>query len=344
VLEVKPVPLENPPNPWSSTLVDYLGEPPDVRLQVYEDQTKSVLAHNDSPDIGFRWSLNPYRGCFHGCAYCYARPSHQYLGFGSGTDFERRIVIKPRAGELLREAFERPSWRGELIVLSGNTDCYQPLEASYGLTRSCLEVCLEFRNPVHIITKAPLIERDIELIAELHHVARAGVSMSIPFHDETAARAIEPYVTTPARRMRTVERLAAAGIPVCVNVAPVIPGLNDRDIPAILEDAARAGATSAVMILLRLPGTVKDVFTARLTDKLPLSAEKILRRTREMRGGKLNDSRFGARMRGEGQYVASIEALFRATARRLGLNETRDIEARDTFRRPSRRRQLELFE
>ncbi|HMJ11097.1 MAG TPA: PA0069 family radical SAM protein [Polyangiaceae bacterium] len=343
---MKPVPLENPPNPWSSTLVDYLGDPPGVELQVYEDQSRSILAHNDSPDVGFRWSLNPYRGCFHGCAYCYARPSHHYLGFGSGTDFERRIVVKPRAPELLREAFERPAWQGELIVVSGNTDCYQPLEASYQLTRSCLEVCVEYRNPIHIITKAPLIERDIELLAELHRVARVGVSVSIPFHDEKTARAIEPYVTPPARRMRTVERLAAAGIPVCVNVAPVIPGLNDRDIPAILERAVQAGASSAVMILVRLPGTVKDVFAARLAEKLPLSSEKILRRTREMRGGKLNDPRFGARMRGEGQYVESIRALFAATARRLGLNaQMRETDRSSTFRRPrGPQRQLDLFE
>jgi DNA repair photolyase len=345
---VKPVRLENPPNPWSSQSVDYLGEPPDTNLRIYEDQSQTILARNDSPDVGFRWSLNPYRGCFHGCAYCYARPSHEYLGFGSGTDFERRIVVKPRAAELLREAFERKSWQGELIVVSGNTDCYQPLEASYTLTRRCLEVCVEYRNPVHIITKAPLIERDIDLLVQLARVAHVGVSVSIPFHDEKHARAIEPYVTPPARRMKTVERLAKAGIPVCVNVAPVIPGLNDRDIPSILGAAADAGASSAVMILVRLPGPVQEVFTNRLRETLPLAADKILRRTRDMRGGKLNDPRFGARMRGEGQYVESIQALFNSTARRLGLHTDHmsdaDAPRPSTFTRPPKRRgQLSLF-
>jgi DNA repair photolyase len=343
---VKPVPVENPPNPWSRAEVDYLGEPPDTTLSVYEDQSQEILAKNDSPDIGFRWSLNPYRGCFHGCAYCYARPSHHYLGFGSGSDFERKIVVKPRAAALLRQAFERRSWEGELIVFSGNTDCYQPLESSYQLTRGCLQVCAEYRNPVHVITKSPLIERDIDVLVQLAGVARVGVSISIPFHDERTARLIEPYVTPPARRMKSVERLAQAGIVVCVNVAPIIPGLNDREIPAILERAAQAGARSAAMILLRLPGTVKDVFTSRLQQALPLSADKILRRTREMRGGKLNDPRFGARMSGEGQYVESIRALFESTARRFGLNARHPGESphTSTFQRPPKQgAQLRLF-
>lgn len=342
---MKAIAVENPPNPWASTHVDYLGEPPLTELRVYEDHSKTVLAHNDSPDVGFSWSLNPYRGCFHGCAYCYARPSHHYLGFGSGSDFERRIVVKPRAPELLREAFDRPSWQGELVVISGNTDCYQPLEASYGLTRGCLSVCVEYRNPIHVITKSPLVERDIDVLVELDRVARAGVSVSIPFADERNARLIEPFVTPPARRMKTVERLARAGIRVCVNVAPVIPGLNDRDIPAILERAADAGATSAAMIFLRLPGTVKDVFVERVREALPLSAEKILSRTREMRGGKLNDPRFVARMRGEGHYAESIQALFAATARRLGLTSAPCEPPPNTFRRPARSgAQLRLFE
>jgi DNA repair photolyase len=344
---LRAVPVKNPPNPWHSQEVEYLGEPPGQELDVYEDHTQSILAENDSPDLGFRWSLNPYRGCQHACGYCYARPSHQYLGFGAGTDFDRKIAVKPRAPELLREAFEKRSWQGELIMLSGNTDCYQPLEASYELTRRCLQVCSEYRNPVHIITKAALIERDIDVISELARKSSyAGVSVSIPFWDEKHARAIEPYAPTPRRRMRAVERLAAAGIRVTVNVAPVIPGLSDGDIPKILEAAAAAGARRAALILLRLPGPVKEVFEQRLRAALPLRADRVLARTREMRGGKLNEPRFGERFKGQGEYYAAIRALFDTTARRLGLLEDEDDDDKPTsFRRPTDRGgQLRLFE
>ncbi len=269
---------------------------------------------------------------------CYARPTHEYLGFGSGTDFDRKIVVKPRAGELLRQAFERPSWKGELIVFSGNTDCYQPLEASYRLTQACLEVCAEYRNPVHIITKAPLIERDVELLTRLAREASLSVSISIPFWNETNARAIEPYVATPARRMKTVRRLSDVGISVSVNVAPVCPGLNDEDMPRILEEAKAAGATGAAMIMVRLPGTVKQVFEERIRKELPLRAERILARTREVRSGRLNDPRFGVRQTGEGVYAEAIARLFQRTAERLGL-DGRPAKANEpcttaTFRRP----------
>src|SRR5438874_1859605 len=334
-----PRPISNPPNPWLSTEVEYLEEIPPAELEVYEDHTREILAHNDSPDVGFTWSVNPYRGCFHGCAYCYARPTHEYLGFGSGTDFERKIVVKPRAGELLREAFERRSWKGELVVFSGNTDCYQPLEASYRITRDCLEVCAEYRNPVHIITKAPLIERDIDVLTHLTREASLGVSISIPFWDEANARSIEPYVATPQRRVKTVRRLAEAGISVSVNVAPICPGLNDQDIPAILEAVKDAGASSASMIMVRLPGSVKQVFEERIRKELPLRAERILARTREVRGGKMNDPRFGHRKTGEGVYADAISSLFQRTAERLGLaaKEARPDEpcTTATFRRPA---------
>src|SRR5947209_7845364 len=255
-----PRPISNPPNPWLSTEVEYLEEIPPAELEVYEDHTREILAHNDSPDVGFSWSVNPYRGCFHGCAYCYARPTHEYLGLGAGTDFERKITVKPEAPRLLREAFERPSWKGELVIFSGVTDCYQPLEASYRLTRGCLEVCAEYRNPVGIITKAPLIERDIDLLVELSRVAAASVTLSIPFFSVEHARAIEPYVATPERRLHTIEKLAKAGIEVGVNVAPLIPGLNDEEMTAILTAAREAGATHAGMVFLRLPGPVAQVF------------------------------------------------------------------------------------
>src|SRR5437763_2754466 len=224
-------PISNPPNPWLSTEVEYLDDVPPAKLEVYEDHTREILSHNDSPDVGFSWSVNPYRGCFHACAYCYSRPFHEYLGLGAGTDFDRKITVKPDAPRLLREAFERPSWKGELIVFSGVTDCYQPLEASYRLTRGCLEVCAEYRNPVGIITKAPLIERDIDVLTDLNTRAAVSVTVSIPIWDSEHAHAIEPYVATPRRRMKAIERLAAAGLHVGGNVAPVIPGPSDAGSP-----------------------------------------------------------------------------------------------------------------
>lgn len=275
---------------------------------------------------------------------CYARPTHEYLGFGAGTDFDRKITVKPEAPRLLREAFERPSWKGELIVFSGVTDCYQPLEASYRLTRGCLEVCAAYRNPVGIITKAPLIERDLDVLGELNRVARVSVSVSIPIWDRAHAHAIEPYVATPERRMKTIERLAAAGLRVGVNIAPVIPGLSDADIPKILEAAHAAGARRAGFVFLRLPGSVKQVFEERLRQALPLRADRVLNRVREARGGKLYDARFGRRGEGEGSYAEAARALFDSTVKRLGMNEGfHDLEPPDSFCRPGRKRQLPLL-
>src|SRR4051812_9421099 len=202
-----PVPIANPPNPWASTAVEYLEAAPQVKLEIYEDRTRSILASNDSPDVGFNFSVNPYRGCFHACAYCYARPGHEYLSFGAGTDFDRKIVVKMHAPQLLRAAFAKKSWKREMVMFSGVTDCYQPIEASYRLTRGCLEVCASTGNAASVITKAPLIERDIDVLQDLARVASAHVVVSIPFWDAAKARAIEPYVATPARRMRTIRAL-----------------------------------------------------------------------------------------------------------------------------------------
>jgi DNA repair photolyase len=336
--------MANPPNPWASTDVEYLdGQTPVAELEVYEDHTRSILAHNDSPDVGFSWSVNPYRGCFHSCAYCYARPSHEYLSFGAGTDFDRKIVVKPDAPALLRDAFDAPKWKGERVIFSGVTDCYQPLEASYRVTRGCLEVCVEYRNPAGVISKSPLVERDIDVMQELSKVADFGIMVSVPFWNEAHARAIEPFVTTPARRVRTIERLAKAGVRVGVMVAPIIPGLNDEDMGEVLRAAAGAGATSAGMVLLRLPGPVKDVFESRVRAALPLRADRIVRRIRETRGGKMYDSRFETRGRGEGPYAQAIATLFEQTANKLGLR-VREYDPDDgatTFRRP--KGQLGLF-
>ncbi len=336
-------PVSNPPNPWLAETREYLDEIPPARLEVYEDHSQTVLSENDSPDVGFRWSVNPYRGCFHACAYCYARPTHEYLGLGAGTDFDRKITVKPEAPRLLREAFERRSWRGELVAFSGVTDCYQPLEASYGLTRGCLEVCLEYGNPAAVVTKSPLVERDASLLAELDRRAGASVAVSVPFWDAAKARAIEPGVATPQRRMRTVAALAAAGLHVTVMIAPLIPGLGDEDVVSILEAAREAGARQAAMVFLRLPGSVKEVFAERLREALPLRADRVLNAVREARGGKLYDPRFGMRQRGTGARAEAVQALFESTARRLGLLGGPRPARPGTFRRPGDGRQLRLL-
>jgi DNA repair photolyase len=334
--------LENPASRFERFRVEYEEGAPPASLDIYEDQSHTILSENDSPDLGFRFSVNPYRGCLHGCAYCYARPSHEYLGFGAGSDFERKLVVKRRAPELLAKAFDKKSWTGELVVFSGNTDCYQPLEKELELTRGCLEVCARYRNPVHVITKSVLVERDLDLLTALRDEAHASVTLSIPFLDVDAARALEPYAPPPSRRIEAVRRLAAAGITVGVNIAPLIPGLNDRAVVPILEAVADAGATSAAIVPLRLPGAVAEVFSERLRDALPLAAEKVLTRVREMRGGKLNDPRFGARMQGSGRYIETVLELFDVTVRRLGLNRREAAPARaSTFRRPGP--QLDLF-
>lgn len=341
---MKPTPVANPPNPWASSALEYLDEIPLAKVEIFEDASHSILASNDSPDLGFRWSVNPYRGCNHACAYCYARPSHEYLSFGAGTDFDTKIVVKRRAPELLRAAFDKLSWEGELVMFSGVTDCFQPLEASLRLTRGCLEVCAEYKNPVSIVTKAPLIERDLDVLQQLNRDASVHVAISIPIWDKELARGIEPGVATPQRRMQTIETLAKAGIPVGVMVAPIIPGVSDEGMGEVLEAAWNAGAKSAGYVLLRLPGHVKEVFESRIRAALPLRAEKILHRVRETRNGKLYDARYGVRGRGEGQYAEAIGQVFEVTTKRLGFNRKDEWKRIDTFQRPARQLpQLSLF-
>ncbi len=337
-------PVQNPPNPWLSEAREYLEEIPPARLEVYEDHSRTILAHNDSPDLGFRWSVNPYRGCFHACAYCYARPTHEYLGLGAGTDFDRKITVKPEAPRLLREAFLARRWKGERVVFSGVTDCYQPLEGAYRLTRGCLEVCAEFRNPVGLITKSPLVERDVDVLVDLHRSARASVMVSVPLWDPGKARALEPNVAPPRRRLRTVETLARAGLDVGVMVAPLVPGLGDEDVVRVLQAAKEAGASHAATSVLRLPGSTRVVFEERLREALPLRAGKVLAAVRDVRSGELDDPRFGHRQRGEGPRAQAMLALFDQTAARLGLaRDDEGDEPATTFRRPEDRRQLALF-
>jgi DNA repair photolyase len=337
-----PVPVANPPNPWASTHVDYLGEPPPGALEVYEERARTIIASNESPDIPFRHSVNPYRGCFHGCAYCFARPTHQYLGFGAGTDFERKIVVKTNAVALLREAFLHPRWQGDPLAISGVTDCYQPLEASYRLTRGLLEVCREFRNPVGIVTKGALVERDLDVLVALAAVTSVRVFLSIPFADDAMGRAIEPYAASITRRFEVLRALSSAGIVTGVSVSPVIPGLSDDQIPEILERAREAGAKSAFMVMLRLPAEVRPVFLERLHEAVPLRAGKVISAIEQSRGGKLYDPRFGARMRGQGPRWAAIEALFEMHRRRLGFGDEqgRVAEEPSTFRRPTAQQEL----
>jgi DNA repair photolyase len=329
--------IQNPPNPFEGVEREWLDEPPDVHLEVYEEQAHSILSENDSPDLPFRWSVNPYRGCFHACAYCYARPTHEYLGFGAGTDFESRIVVKSNAAELLRRAFDNRSWSGELIMFSGNTDCYQPLEANWRMTRACLEVCAEYRNPVGVITRSLLVQRDVDVLQRLHAEAEVHVFFSIPFADDALARAIEPQAPLVSRRFEAMRRVAAAGIPTGVSVAPIIPGLNDDDIAPVLERAWDAGARYASHILLRLPGSVRSVFLERLRAALPDRAQRVENRIRETRGGALSDARFGERMRGHGVYWDMIEQQWDIHTRRIGFTRARSGERAthaNTFRRP----------
>ena len=335
-------PVSNPPNPWDSVHAEWLGEPPEARLEVFEERARSIIAENDSPDVGFRFSVNPYRGCFHACAYCYARPSHEYLGFGAGTDFDRKIVVKTNAPDLLRAEVSRPSWRGDVIAFSGNTDCYQPLEAVYELTRRCLSVCLDFRNPVGLITKSALVRRDVDLLARLAREASATVHLSICFSDDAMSRAIEPHTSPPSQRFETIRILSEAGIRTGVGVAPIIPGLNDDQVPEILARARRAGASEAFRQPLRLSGATLPVFRERLEAAFPARAARVWNAIREMRGGRMNETRFGDRMRGLGSRWAATEALYRAECRRLGYGRDEEVSRESTFRRPET--QGSLFE
>lgn len=311
-------PVQNPPNPYESEHMEWCdGHQPDVRLEVYEEAAKAILSANQSPDIGFTYSLNPYRGCFHGCIYCYARPTHQYWSFGAGTDFDRRIVVKVNAPALLDRRLSARSWEGEAIAFSGNTDCYQPLEARYRLTRQCLEVCAARRNPVGIITKGTLIRRDLDVLRALCERAACQVTISLAFSDDRMRQVFDPYAPTVEARLVTIERLSAAGIDTGIALSPMIPGVNDSMIPELLERAKAAGARRAFMTPLRLARQVRPYFVEQLRERLPLRADKVLHGVRELRGGRENDPRFGHRMRGQGARWAMVQRLFEVHRRRL---------------------------
>ncbi len=338
----------NPPNRFQPLHYEELAgalEPEErrhVETKLYADASRSILARNNSPDIPFTYSLNPYRGCEHGCIYCYARPSHEQLGFSAGLDFETRIVVKERAPELLAATFERPSWEPQPVALSGNTDSYQPAERKLKITRACLEVFEDYRNPVSIITKNRLIVRDLDILERMAHLSLVHVAISITsLRPEIVAR-MEPRTSRPDARLAAISELAAAGIPVSVMVAPVIPGLNDEELPEIMEKAAKAGATCANYILLRLPGAVKPLFLEWLQREHPARYHRVVERLRELRGASLTDGRFSTRQRGEGEWAEVLSRLAEITRRRHGLATEQPPLDRDRFRRRSQR-QTSLF-
>jgi DNA repair photolyase len=323
--------------------VEWEVPPPEKVETLYlSDTSRTVLSRNDSPDVPFTYSLNPYRGCEHGCIYCYARPTHEYLGFSAGLDFESRIMVKEDAPALLERELAPPSWKPQFIGLSGVTDPYQPIERKLEITRGCLEVLARCRNPVGIVTKNALVRRDADVLGELADHNAAAVYLSITTLDGDVARHMEPRISHPRDRLTAIEKLTAAGIPCGVLIAPVVPGLTDHEIPRILEAASGAGASFASFIPLRLPGAVAELFEAWLEEHYPDRKKRVLNRVREMRGGQLNDSRFGSRMRGEGNYAAQMKALFDNTRRKLGLLHPGPSLSSEHFRRPGGD-QLSLF-
>ncbi len=315
---------------------------PVIETQFFTDHSKSILAKNDSPDLGFTYSINVYRGCEHGCAYCYARPTHEYLGMNAGIDFESKIMVKHDAPELLRGAFEKPSWNPQVIMMSGNTDCYQPAERHLGITRKIIEVLLEYRNPVGIVTKNALVLRDLDLLAEMAKLNLVSVFLSITTLDRELARKLEPRTPTPERRLYAMRELSKAGVPAGVMIGPVIPGLNDEEIPKILQAAQDAGAKGAGYNVVRLPFAVRPIFEEWLHKNVPLEAKKIMSRILMVREGRMNDPEFGSRMRGTGGYAEYIRDLFRKTCKRLGLNAEHNELSIAHFRRAGEK--LTLFD
>jgi DNA repair photolyase len=338
----------NPKNRFEA--IELIPEPPDEADEVSSphtefltDTSRSIIAYNDSPDVGFDASVNPYRGCEHGCVYCYARPTHEYLGFSSGLDFETKIMVKENAPELLKDELSRRNWKPQVLAMSGVTDCYQPAEKKRRLTRRCLEILLEFRNPVVIITKNYLVTRDIDILRELARYRCVAVSVSLTTLDRRLSAVMEPRASSPTRRLAAISHLAKAGIPVGYLQAPMIPGLTDAEAPAIAQAAARAGASFAGYVPLRLPFAVKLLFEQWLQQHFPERKEKVLNRIRAMRGGKLNDPHFSTRMRGEGIFAQQMAELFQLACKKAGIDGRRPELTTEYFRRPGTR-QFSLFE
>ena len=337
----------DPPNRFETLHVerdDWTEEDdPIPRTRFYRDHTRDIISTNDSPDVGLDAGINPYRGCEHGCVYCYARPTHEYLGFSAGLDFETKILVKPDAPELLRKRLSSPRWRPRPVMLSGNTDPYQPAERRLRITRRVVEVLAEFRNPVAIITKNHLVTRDVDLLSELARHEAVGVTLSVTSLRNEIQRVMEPRTSAPARRLDAITTLARAGIPVGVNVAPVIPGLTDEELPAILKAAADAGATTANFIVVRLPHGVKELFERWLEQHFPDRKEKVLGRLRSLHDGQLYDSTWGRRRRGEGPFAEQIRQMFEVAKRKAGLEGEGSPLSTAAFRRSAGSGQGDLF-
>ncbi len=309
-------------------------ELPVIQTQFLSDHAKSILFKNDSPDIPTAYSLNMYRGCEHGCAYCRARPYHEYLGFNAGIDFESKIMVKHDAPKLLRKAFEHPKWEPQSIMMSGNTDCYQPAERKYQLTRKLLELFLEYRNPVSMLTKNALILRDLDLLTELASLNLVSTMLSVTSLDPDLRRMLEPRTSTAKMKLKAIEGLAKAGVPVGVMVGPIIPGLNDNEVPDILRRASDAGATFVAHTILRLPYAVKPIFVDWLEKNVPEKAKRVITRIEMIRDGKMNDPNFGSRMTGTGAYADFMHTLIRTLSAKYNINRGRGQLATDLFKRP----------
>ena len=345
----------NPPNRFGQTHAEddlehvehdeeFLENLRTLKTQYLPDDSRTIVSKNDSPDLNFNYSLNPYRGCLHGCSYCYARPTHEYLGLNASLDFESKIFVKERAPELFRNFLARDDWNPELIAFSGITDCYQPIERDYRLTRQCLEVAAEARQPIGIVTKNALVTRDLDVLSEMATHRVITVAISVTTLDAELARVMEPRTSTPDARLRAISKLAAANVPVSVMIGPVIPGLNDSEIPAILKAASEAGAKKASWNLLRLPLTVRPIFEDWLARVRPLDRERVESRIKSCRDGAMSDASFGSRMRGSGPIAEQISQTFRVFSAKHGLD--RGIERLDCsgFRPPKPSSgQLRLF-
>lgn len=341
---------ENPHNRFEalsyipdSEYQEYEEDLPTAHTIVFRDPSRSILTRNTSPDIGFNVSVNPYRGCEHGCVYCYARPTHEWLGFSAGLDFETRLLAKQDAPQLLAKALTCPSYQPEPLVMSGITDPYQPIERQLHVTRDCLAVLADFRHPVAIITKNILVARDCDLLQQLAEFRASAVFISITTLDSELARRLEPRASTPTRRLAAIRSLAESNIPVGVMTAPIIPGLNDHEIPAILDAAAQAGAQSAGHTIVRLPYAVSELFSQWLEEHYPERKKKVLNNICAIRGGELNDARWHSRMCGAGIQAEAIHNLFRLGCRKAGLSAPASRLSTDAFRRPDRTGQLALF-
>lgn len=336
----------NPPNRFLDAAYvehDEVEEPyvPSLELELIPDASKSIVASNDSPDLGFDRSVNPYRGCEHGCSYCFARPTHEYLGYSAGIDFETKILVKMDAPKLLRAELMKPGWQPQVVFFSGVTDCYQPIERKLLLTRQCLEVLAEFRNPALVLSKNALVARDIDVFAKLAEFNAIRVTLSITSLDAELIGLMEPRTSRPKARLAAIQRLADAGIPCGVMIGPIIPGLTDHEVPSILEAAAGAGAQYAGWTALRLPHAVAPIFQDWLARAVPGKAAKVIAKVRGMHNGKLNEAEFIRRGRPEGPHMQLVKSLFEQTCHRVGLNQDRPPLSTASFQRPGE--QLGLF-